>query len=149
MPSQWARWVAVTSLIAGGASAFAASAGAEWRLPLPGAEAVNGLILITLTGIVISIILSRSFLRGWERIASWLSLLIAAGLCMAALAGASIDAGDWAQDAIREAGNRFWTLFDLILYTVMAIVFSNALLLSGRGKRGRGDDDDDDRNGEP
>lgn len=129
--------------MAGLIGAAGAVAAAKFGLVLPVAldgHLLNGLLFLAVAGIALGFVAAAAWLRGRRRMVSIATLTIAAVLCVLA--------AFWPEQPAREtglgilsAGDRFWALFDLVLYTVVGLVLMNAGLLSGR--RGRGDRDDE------
>ncbi len=129
------KTLAILSLIVGGLAAAAAGLGASLDLAI-GDGQVNGCLIVTLVSIPLGLLGATHCLRGRDRLISWLTLSLAVALCLLAI-GWTVSSQETL--TLVAADSRFWTLFDLVLYSVAALVLMNAGLL---GRRGRGDDDD-------
>ncbi len=131
-------------LLAAAGTAAAAVFGitAPFALPIEGPGGpLNGWLIVTLGALLIAFAGAFRLPRG-QRFLSLLSLDAAVLLCVVALVwGPKLSA---VQPEILSASNRFWTLFDLVMYSVIALVLMNAGLFS-RGGRRRDDDEDDPR----
>lgn len=121
----------------GAAVTSALGVGTPVSLPVSNTTA-DALELAMSGGSLIGLVLAVSVLRARTRLFAGISLLLALAISLSLLGLPS--SGDAQQTA--SAGDQFWPLVDIALYTFIGIVFANALLIT-RG-RSRDDEEDDD-----
>ncbi len=130
------RVLGVAGLLGSAVAVLAAEFGLTIPFALDGRD-LNALLLFAIGGIALGFIAGMACLRGRSRLVCFATLTLATMLCAAAMVWPE-SRDPIAERGILSAGDRFWVLFDLILYAVVGLVLMNVGILGGR--RGRDDE---------